>query len=250
MEEPLLLSRQGAIAVVTLNRPQARNALDEALRGALAGAMRQLDADDGVRAIVVTGAGDRAFCAGLDVKEAQRGSADTVEASFGSMLRMYEALRALGKPLVAAVNGAATGSGFQIPLCADIRIGCPATRMGQSEINVGMPSIMGAFFMSLYLSHADTVELSLTGRILDAAECLERKLLHRLVPVAELMPAALEVAGVLAAKPPTAMRVTKQRFRDMTQAAFDAAARAAVPAQQACYRSGEPQRIMAEFARR
>jgi enoyl-CoA hydratase/carnithine racemase len=119
--------------------------------------------------------------------------------------------------------------------------------MGQPEINAGLPSIMGSFFMTQFLGLSKNIELSMTGRLMDAEECRELGLLNRLVPSEHLMPEALGVARELATKAPTAIRLTKRRFREITQSGFDAAFRAAVEAQQESYRAGEPQRIMEEF---
>ena len=119
--------------------------------------------------------------------------------------------------------------------------------MGQPEIDAGLPSIMGSFFMTLHLGLSRNIELSMTGRLMDSEECRHIGLLNHLVPTAELMPKAKEVARELAGKAPTAMRLTKRRFRESTQAAFDDAARAAIAAQQESYAAGEPQRIMEAF---
>lgn len=249
MDSPLAVERRENLAIVTLNRPEALNALNSELRRALARTMGELNADDGVRALVMTGAGERAFCSGLDLKEARQVTPEEVEARFGEMRDMYQSIRMLDKPLVVALNGVAAGAGFQIPLVADVRVGHPGTRMGQPEINAGLASIMGSFFMTLHLGLSRNLELSLTGRLMNAEECREIGLLNHLVPTTELMPKALEIAGELAQKAPTAVRLTKQRFREITQADFDDAARAAVAAQQESYRAGEPQRIMEAFVK-
>ena len=247
MSSTILIDRQEPVAVVTLNRPEALNALNMEMRREIVAAMEALNRDDAIQALVVTGAGERAFCAGLDLKEARRVSPEEVEARFGEMRDMYQAIRLLDKPLIAAVNGVAAGAGFQIPLVSDIRVGHEGTRMGQPEINAGLPSIMGSYFMTLHLGLSLNIELSMTGRLMDAEECRRVGLLNHLVPRAQLMPKALELAHELAQKAPTAMRWTKRRFREITQAGFDEAARAAIAAQQEAYRHGEPQRIMEAF---
>jgi enoyl-CoA hydratase/carnithine racemase len=248
MEPLVLVESHDELAVVTLNRPQALNALNAALRREVAETMGRLGADDRVRAVILRGAGDRAFCAGLDLKEARQVTPEEVEARFGEMRAMYESLRALEKPLVAALNGVAAGAGFQMALLSDLRLGHSGTRMGQPEINAGLPSIMGSYLMTLHLGLARNLELSLTGRLMDAEEAARIGLLNRVVPREELMNESLRLAGELGAKAPTAVRWTKRRFREITQAGFDAAARAAVQAQQEAYRQGEPQRIMEAFA--
>ena len=244
--QSVLVEKDGEIATVSLNRPEALNAFNTTLRRELAAAMGELNGDKAVRGLVLTGAG-RAFSAGVDLKEAQDVQVPDIEAWFGQMRDVYQAIRLLDKPLVTALNGVAAGAGFQVALVSDIRVGHPGTRMGQPEINAGIPSVMGSFWMSLHVSLSLNLDLSLTGRLMDAEECRRVGLLNHLVPEQELMSKALEVARELAAKPPTAMRRTKQRFRESTQPAFDQAFQAAVLGQQECYAKGEPQRVIAEF---
>ncbi|MCZ6628462.1 MAG: enoyl-CoA hydratase/isomerase family protein [SAR324 cluster bacterium] len=247
MVQSVLVEKQGGIATVTLNRPEALNAFNSQLRRDLAANLGDLNRDETVRGLVLTGSGNRAFSAGVDLKEAQHVQVADIEAWFGEMRDVYQAIRLLDKPLVAALNGISAGAGFQVALVSDIRVGHPGTRMGQPEINAGIPSVMGSFWMSLHVSLSLNLDLSLTGRLMDAEECQRVGLLNHLVPSGELMAKALLVAGELAAKPPTAMRRTKQRFREMTQPAFDEAYRAAVLGQQECYKNGEPQRAIADF---
>ncbi|MCZ6472992.1 MAG: enoyl-CoA hydratase/isomerase family protein [SAR324 cluster bacterium] len=247
MVQSVLVEKQGGIATVTLNRPEALNAFNSQLRRDLAANLGDLNRDETVRGLVLTGSGNRAFSAGVDLKEAQHVQVADIEAWFGEMRDVYQAIRLLDKPLVAALNGISAGAGFQVALVSDIRVGHPGTRMGQPEINAGIPSVMGSFWMSLHVSLSLNLDLSLTGRLMDAEECQRVGLLNHLVPSGELMAKALSVAGELAAKPPTAMRRTKQRFREMTQPAFDEAYRAAVLGQQECYKNGEPQRAIADF---
>ncbi len=246
MYDTVEVEREGELAVLTLNRPDALNALDTHLRRDIVAALGALGADDAVRGVVLTGAG-RAFCAGIDLREAQAVDPDDVERWFGEMRDCYQAIREVDKPVVAALNGVAAGGGFQMALAADARVGCPATRMGQPEINAGIPSILGSYWMSLHLGLARNQELSYTGRLMDAEECRGLGLLNDLVPAAELPGRARELAGELAAKPPIAFRRTKRRFREVTQAAFDEAFRAGVAGQQEGYAAGEPQAVMGRF---
>ena len=247
MTTSVLIEKWENLAIVTLNRPEALNAFNAALRRELSTALGELNMDDDVRGLLITGAGDRSFSSGIDLKEAQGVQPDEIEAWFGEMCGVYQAIRMLDKPIVAALNGIAAGAGFQVGLTSDIRIGHPGTRMGQPEINAGIPSVMGSFWMSLHLGMSLNRELSLTGRLMDAEECRQVGLLNHLVPAHQLMPKALEVAGELAAKPRTAMRRTKQQFREISQPAFDAAFKAGVLGQQECYKNGEPQQAIAEF---
>lgn len=234
------------VLVLTLNRPDALNAIDTALRDALVETLAGIDADDGVGAVVITGTG-KGFCAGQDLSETARYTLDDVADWLRANHRLYGAVRALDKPSVAAFNGVAAGAGFQIGLCCDLRVGYPEMRIGQPEIKAGLASIVGSQMMTQYLGHGHNVELSLLGDLLDGRRAYELGLLNRLVERDQVLPVALELAGRLAALPPTAMRLTKQRFRALTQPGFDAALDAAIAAQQTAYRSGEPQAAMARF---
>lgn len=247
MSESVGVERQGNLAIVTLNRPEALNAFNASLRQGVTRAMGELNADDGVGGIVITGSGERAFSSGIDLKETQHVQPAELEAWFGEMCGVYQAIRLLHKPIVAALNGISAGAGFQISLVCDLRVGHPGTRMGQPEINAGIPSVMGAFWMSLHLGMSLNQDLSLTGRLMDAEECQRVGLLNHLVASDQLMPKALEVAAELAAKPSTAMRRTKQQFREVTQPAFDAAFKAGVLGQQECFKNGDPQQAIADF---
>ena len=246
MTEAVTQKIQEGVAVLRFNRPDALNALDSNLRKGIVTALEAMAEREDVKAIVLTGAG-RAFAAGVDLKEAQSVLPENVEAWFGEMRDVYHAIRMVEKPVVAAVNGVAAGAGFQMALVSDFRVGCPSTRMGQPEINAGIPSVMGSFWMSLHLGLAKNMELSYMGRLMDAEECQAIGLLNRLAPDERLITEARAVAAEIAAKPPTAFRQTKRRFREATQAAFEDAFRAAVEGQRACYEAGEPQRVMGRF---
>ena len=156
-------------------------------------------------------------------------------------------LRGLTKPLVMALNGTAAGSAFQVALLGDVRVGHPGVRMGQPEINAGIASVTGPWIMNLMLGMSRTIELTLTGRLMDAEEACRLGLIHHLVDAAQVLPRALEVARELAAKPPVALRLNKQRFREMSQASFEDTMEAAIRLHKESYASGEPARMMEAF---
>lgn len=124
------IDRRDAVAVLTLNRPEALNALNGAMRDALIAALGELNGDPAVRAVVLTGAGDRAFCAGQDLAEASSFQLDEIEAWTRHQRATFQALREMDKPMVAALDGAAVGAGFQMGLLTDIRVGYPEMRIG------------------------------------------------------------------------------------------------------------------------
>jgi len=243
----ILIDIQGAVAVVTLNRPAKLNAWTTPMRNEIIDALQRFEADDAIRAIIMTGAGDRAFSAGQDLSEAHDFDGERAVAWVGEWQRYYAALRGLSKPLVMALNGTAAGSAFQVALLGDIRVGHPGVRMGQPEINAGIASTTGPWIMNSMLGMSRTIELTLTGRLMDAEECHRIGLIHHLVPDAEVFAKALEIAEALAAKPPVAMRLDKQRFREMTEAGFQDSIEAGTRIQREAYESGEPARMMEAF---
>jgi enoyl-CoA hydratase/carnithine racemase len=219
------------------------------MRDTIVATVRRFADDTEVGAVIMTGAGDRAFCAGQDLGEAQHFDADRAEEWIREWEAYYDALRALTKPLVIALNGTAAGSAFQVALLGDVRIAHRGVRMGQPEINSGIASTTGPWLMREMLGLSRTIELTLTGRMMDAEECHRLGLVHHLVPAGEVMAKAREVAGELARKPPIAMRLNKQRFRAVTEAGFRDAISAGIPIQRESYGSGEPARTMEAFFR-
>ena len=237
------------VACITLDRQDRLNAWDRGMRDAIVAGVQRFGADDSVGAVILTGAGALAFCAGQDLDEAQGFDADRAEAWIREWETYYDALRALSKPLVIALNGIAAGSAFQVALLGDIRVAHPGVRMGQPEINSGIASTTGPWLMREMLGLSRTIELTLTGRMMDAEECHRLGLIHHLVPQDQVMPHARKVAGELAAKPPIAMRLNKQRFRAVTEPGFRDAIHAGIPVQRESYGSGEPARMMEAFFR-
>jgi enoyl-CoA hydratase/carnithine racemase len=241
------VSQDGAVAVITLNRPEVLNAWHSAMRVEITEAMTRLNADPAVKAIVITGAGERAFSAGQDLNETKTFDAARAGEWIQEWRRMYGAIRGLDKPLIAALNGVAAGSAFLVALLADIRIGHSGVRMGQPEINSGIASTLGPWLMREMIGLSRTIELTLSGRMMDADECHAIGLIHRLVPKDRVAAAALDLARELAAKPPVAMRLDKRRFREVTEEGFNDALDSGVRIQKESYASGEPQRVMEQF---
>ena len=243
----VLVERRAGIAVVALNRPHALNAVDDALRAALIAALADATRDAAVRALVITGAGDRAFCAGQDLEETLAIGVAGVDAWLERQHAMYQAVRDVDKPCVAAFNGVAAGAGFQIGLCADLRVGYPEMKIGQPEVRAGLASIVGSYLMTLHVGLTHNAQLSLAGTLMTGQRAYEIGLVSHLAPRGEVLDKALAVAGEMARLPPTALRLTKRRFRELTQPGFDAALEAAKAAQKKAYASGEPQAAMQRF---
>ncbi|WP_257624892.1 enoyl-CoA hydratase/isomerase family protein [Variovorax boronicumulans] len=245
--DPIVVERHGTVGLVRLNRPEKLNAWTVAMRQDIIEALGGFESDAGVRAIVMTGTGERAFCAGQDLEEAHGFTPDAAEAWIRGWEVFYSTLRGLSKPLVMALNGVAAGSAFQAALMGDVRVGHAGVRMGQPEINSGIASITGPWIMNLMLGMSRTVELTLTGRLMSADECHRIGLVHQLVAPAEVLSRSMAIAADLGAKPPVAMRLDKARFREMTEPTFRETIDAAIRAHRESYESQEPQRMVEAF---
>ena len=244
------LERRERVGVIRLNRPEKLNAWNAPMREEIVQALLAYDADDGIGAIIMTGAGDRAFCAGQDLEEAHGFDADRAEAWMREWERYYGVVRSLSKPTVMALNGVTGGSAFQVALLGDVRVAHHGVSVGQPEINQGIASVTGPWLMNSMLGMSLTTELVLTGRMMDAEEAHRIGIFHHVVTPEQVMPKAIEIANALASKPPIAMRLTKQRLREMTEPAFHDAIAAGIRIQRESYASGEPARMMEEFYRK
>ncbi|HSR82196.1 MAG TPA: enoyl-CoA hydratase/isomerase family protein [Hyphomicrobiaceae bacterium] len=248
-ERAILTDVTGGIATVTLNKPWKLNAWDTPMRAEVAEVLRGWNGDPRVCAIVMTGAGERAFSAGQDLDETEKFQSGHDGANwFQSWRDFYNSIRDLDKPCLAALNGVAAGSAFQAAMLTDVRVGHPGVRMGQAEINSGIPSVTGPMLMLPRIGLSRTVELTLTGRMMEAEECRAIGLIHYLVERPDqVMGKTRELAEMMAAKPAIAMRLTKARLRQVTQAAFDEAFANGGAYQAEAFASGEPQAAMRVF---
>ncbi len=235
------------VAVITLNRPEILNAWHKPMRDQLVAALEAADDNPDIRAIVLTGAGPRAFSAGQDFAEAHDFDADAAETWIAEWERLYGVIRSLTKPIISALNGVAAGSAFQVALLTDLRIGHAGVRMGQPEINTGIASVTGPWIIREHVGLARTIDLVLTGRMMDAEEAHSIGLINRLVAEEEVLDRAIELARELGAKNPLAMRLARQRLSEMTEAGFHDCIEASVRIHREAYGSGEPAKLMERF---
>lgn len=203
----LLVDRVGAVAIVTVNRPQRLNALDARTIGELRQAALDLQRDDAVRCVIVTGAGDRAFVAGADINELATDTPDAARTRARKGQQVFDLLETLGKPVIAAVNGVALGGGCELAMACTLRVAAETARFGQPEINLGLiPGFAGTQRLSRLVGRTKAMEMVLTGSPISAQDALAIGLVNRVVPPGELMPSARALASDLAAKAPMAMR--------------------------------------------
>jgi len=203
----LLLERDGAVAVVTLNRPKVLNALNNQTLTELAACMADLKADPAVRAIILTGAGEKSFVAGADINELAALSPVEGQAHARRGQLIFDAIENLGKPVIAAINGFALGGGCELAMACTMRLAADTARFGQPEVNLGLlPGYAGSQRLPRLVGKGIAMEILLTGDMVGAQRAYEIGLVNRVVPAAELMAEARKLAQSLAAKAPIAVR--------------------------------------------
>ena len=195
------------VLVLTMNRPERRNALNRDLFRAIGDAFVGAETDPDVRAIVLTGAGDEAFCAGMDLKAFAAG--EPIGPGDGPGTTVFVE-RCYPKPIVAAVNGAAVAGGFGVMLGCDIIVAAEHATFGLPEVKRGLVGVGATTRASLRLPPAVTLELALTGAPMDAQRALHHGLVNRVVPKEEVLPTAIELAEQIAANAPLAVLLAKE----------------------------------------
>lgn len=210
--ETLEVSVDGRVAVVRLNRPEVLNAINAHVEADLRVALSQLRSDDGVGAVVLTGAGDKAFAAGADIGQLRDYDLHTGLAA--DMQRLYDEVEAFDKPTIAAVGGYALGGGCELAMACDIRIVADDARIGLPETSLSvLPGAGGTQRMARLIGVGRAIELMLTGRSMRADEALRTGWATDLVPRAELLDRARHTAGQILAKGPLAVRLAKLVIR-------------------------------------
>ncbi len=213
--ETILVEQQGAVTLITLNRPQALNALNSQLLADLVSAFGLFDSDNSQRCAVLTGS-EKAFAAGADIKEMQGQS--FADMFGGNFFAGYEKVTATRKPRIAAVNGFALGGGCELAMMADFIIAGDGAKFGQPEIKLAVtPGMGGSQRLTRAIGKAKAMEMCLTGRMMGAVEAEASGLIARVVPAADLVAEALKSAQAIAGMAPLATLATKE----MVNAAFE-----------------------------
>jgi enoyl-CoA hydratase len=210
-DDLLLVDKQDGVALVTINRPQALNALNQELLERLLGYFDRVGADDSVRVVILTGAGEKAFVAGGDIALMQPLGAPVAREMALKAHDALNAIEACPKPVIAAINGYALGGGCELALACDIHIASDQARLGQPEINLGIiPGWQGTQRLTRLVGKGRAKELIYTGEIITAEEACRIGLVNQVVPGETLLAAAREMAILIASKSLAALQLAKQ----------------------------------------
>ncbi len=211
MTENIKVERDGFVGIITINRPEKLNAMTPEMAAALVAAVNEFNADDGIRCVILTGAGEKAFCAGSDI-----GTLDSYETpwAFRNRPDYCDAIRALLKPSIAAVNGYAFGGGLETAMTCDIRIAATNASFAAPEVKLGW---IGGGGMAVNLAHAigpsNAALMIMTGDAIDAATAERWGLVSRVVPQADLLAEAKRIAQTIASRAPIAAETAKLNLR-------------------------------------
>jgi enoyl-CoA hydratase len=213
--ETLLVEVAGSVATVTLNRPKVLNALNAEMLGELDEAMAELAAEDAVRVVLLTGAGEKAFAAGADINELALADETTGQALALRGQGVFGRIERLGKPVIACINGFALGGGCELAMACTLRLASETARLGQPEIMLGiLPGYGGTQRLPRLVGQGAALKMILTGGMVSAAEALRIGLVDEVVAPEKLMERGRELAGQIAAMPPLAVKASIAAVQD------------------------------------
>ena len=221
MAETMLLEREGRVAILTVNRPKKANALNQQVRDETLELLAEIEKDDGIGAVVITGAGEKFFIAGADIREFEgRSPLDQREAM--RFPRIFDVMANFPKPVIAMINGFCLGGGCELAMSCDIRIASENARFGQPEINLGIiPGGGGTQRMPRLVGLGQAMKLILSGEMIRADEALRIGLVDDVVAPDELRETTLELAGKIAGKSPLTLRIAKEALRASQRMAIE-----------------------------
>ena len=215
------IEKENQLAIITINRPPV-NALSLEVVEELSGILADLRSDAGVKALIITGAGPKAFIAGADITQFQQGDLATVEKFIRRGQEVFEELETYPKPVVAAINGVCLGGGNELAMACDLRLAAESARFGQPEVNLGIiPGWGGTQRLPRLVGKTVAMEILFLGQMIDAREAWRIGLVNQVVPDAELLAKAKELGQRLAAQPPLALAAMKKAVRDGLDTTLD-----------------------------
>jgi enoyl-CoA hydratase len=246
MSDAVLRERQGHIEILTINRPEARNAINGAVSKAFTEAFDELERDDECNVVIVTGSGDKAFCAGMDLKAFAAGEAGDIMGARGGFGGIAQ--RDFPKPLIAAVNGSALAGGCEIMLSCDLAVAVEGAKFGIPEVKRGLMAGAGGLIrLPKRIPPAIALELALTGDPIDAQRALAIGLVNRVVPAGELDAFVDQWAATLAAGPPLALSMTKTLLQGSAHSSMEEAVENEARCQSVNFASEDTNEALAAF---
>jgi enoyl-CoA hydratase len=221
MAETIIREQEGRVAIITINRPDKMNALNQQVRDEVIAALDEIDVDDSIGVVVITGSGEKAFIAGADIGEFEGRSPFDQRHAMRSP-RFFDAMASFSKPVIAMINGYCLGGGCELACSCDIRIASEKARFGQPEINLGLiPGGGGTQRIPRLVGLGHAMRLILTGDMIDAREAKEIGLVEMVVPAEELRERTLELAAKIASKSPLTVKVAKEAIRASQRLAIE-----------------------------
>jgi enoyl-CoA hydratase len=213
--QTLLFTKENGLGIVTINRPQAANAMNDQAYAELLSLFQEIEKDDEVRVIIITGAGEKAFVAGTDVTNMAKLSAAEARAFAYKLKKTFDLIWNMDKPIIAAVNGYALGGGAELAMSADIIIASENAKFGQLEINVGIiPGSGGTQRLQRLIGINRAKELIYTGKMIDAKTAYEYGMVNKVVPIADLMKEARALAATLLEKSSAILKLAKSAINN------------------------------------
>lgn len=235
--ENILVERRERVAIITINRPEKRNALNIQTRAEGAAALDELAADDSVHVVIFTGAGDKAFIAGADIAEFAERTALT-QREVMLQRGLFNAVDSFPKPIIAMVNGYCLGGGCEVALACDLRIAGESASFGQPEINLGIiPGGGGTQRLTRLVGEGKAMEMILSGEIINAQEAYRLGLVNQVVPADQLLTKTMEIANRIAEKSPIAVRLAKEAVKLASRSNLDEGLRREVDLFALCFSS-------------
>ena len=219
--QTITVERRGAVSVLTVNRPEKLNALNSSVHTEGVAALDELKHDDSVRVLVITGAGEKSFIAGADITEFE-GKTPVTQRDLFHERSLFNSIDTFPKPVIAMINGFCLGGGCELALACDIRIAGENARFSQPEINLGvMPGGGGSQRLTRLIGEGRSMEMILTGDMIDAETALRFGLLNHVYPLAELEAKTMEMAGKIAEKAPIALQLCKEAVKFASRSNLD-----------------------------
>jgi enoyl-CoA hydratase len=235
--DTILVERRERVAIVTINRPEKRNALNIQTRTEGVAVLDELNADDAIRVVVLTGAGDKAFIAGADIAEFAERSAIEQRAVMVER-SLFNAIDSFPKPIIAMINGYCLGGGCEVALACDIRVASEKASLGQPEINLGIiPGGGGTQRLTRLVGEGKAMEMILSGEIIDAQTAFTLGLVNHVVPADQLETKTMSIANRIAEKSPIALRMAKEAVKLASRSNLDEGLRREVDLFALCFSS-------------